>query len=174
VVALDGIVAMTLYEEPAPTARALIVPSARIVPSLGARIDALFSEEFAIDRDVLLDAQPPAAAGAPGTGVPAGATIVEDRPTLVKVAAAVPEGGGYVVLLDSYDPNWIALVDGQRAPLLEADGLFRAVRVAPGRHDVVLRYRSRPLMIGLSISLATALGLVVACALIRPTPGMTP
>jgi len=89
------------------------------------------------------------------------------------VAAAVPEGGGYVVLLDSYDPNWVAEVDGQRAPLLEADGLFRAVRVAPGHHDVVFRYRSRPLLIGLSVSLATALGLVVACTLIRPTSGMT-
>jgi len=83
----------------------------------------------------------------------------------------VPEGGGYVVLLDSYDPNWIAEVDGQPAPLLEVDGLFRAVRVAPGRHDVVFRYHSRPLLMGLAISLATALGLVVACALARPTPG---
>jgi hypothetical protein len=173
VVALDGIVTMTLFEDPAPAARALVVPSARIVPGIGARISALFTEAFAIDKDVLLAAAAPAVAGAPGPGVPPGATIVEDQPTRVKVAARVPEGGGYVVLLDSYDPNWIAEVDGQRAPLLEADGLFRAVRVAPGRHDVVFRYRSPPLLIGLSISLATALGLVVACALIRPTPGMT-
>jgi Bacterial membrane protein YfhO len=172
VVALDGIVTMTLFEEPAPAARALVVPSARIVPGLGARISALFTEAFAIDKDVLLDTAAPAAAGAPGPGVPPGATIVEDQPTRVKVAARVPEGGGYVVLLDSYDPNWIAEVDGQRAPLLEADGLFRTVRVAPGRHAVVFRYRSRPLLIGLSISLATALGLVVACVLVRPTFGV--
>jgi hypothetical protein len=172
VVALDGIVAMTLYEEPAPTARALVVPSARVVPSLGARIGALFREPYAIDKEVLLDRAPPAAAGAPGPSVPPGATIVEDRPTRVTLAAAVPEGGGYVVLLDSYDPNWVAEVDGQSAPLLEADGLFRAVRVAPGRHDVVFRYRSRPLLMGFAISLATALVLVVACALARPTPGV--
>ncbi len=75
------------------------------------------------------------------------------------------------MLLDSHDPNWIAEVDGQPAPLLEADGLFRAVRVAPGHHDVVFRYRSRPLLIGLTISLATALGLVIACVLARPSSG---
>src|SRR5262249_22468941 len=142
-VALDGIVAMTLFEDPAPASRALVVPSARIVPSLGARIGALFSDAFAIDQDVLLDAAPLAAAGVPGPVGPPGATIVEDQPTRVRIAASVPEGGGYVMLLDSHDPNWIAEVDGQPAPLLEADGLFRAVRVAPGHHDVVFRYRSR-------------------------------
>jgi len=156
---------MTLFEDPAPAPRALVVPSARIVPSLGARIGALFSDTFAIEQDVLLDAAPPAAAGVSRPGVPAGATIAEDQPSRVRIAAGVPEGGGYVVLLDSFDPNWVAEVDGQRAPLLDAHGLFRAIRVAPGHHDVVLRYRSRPLLIGLFISLATALGLVVLCTL---------
>src|SRR5262249_54000979 len=164
-VQLDGVVPMTLYEDPAPSPRVIVAPSARVVPSLGARIGALFAEPFAFDAEVLLDAPPPAASGTPGPGVGPGASIVLDLPTRGRVAAAVPDGGAYVVLLESYDPNWIADVDGRPAPLLEADGLFRAVRVASGHHDVVFRYRSRPLLIGFAVSIATALGLAVACVL---------
>ncbi len=169
---LDGIVAMTLYEDPSPSPRALVIPGARVVADRGARIAVLFAESFAFSSEVLLAAPPPAASGTPGPSVLPAARIVEDHPSRVSVAASVPETGGYVVLLDSYDPNWIVLVDGGRAPLLEADGLFRAVHVASGSHDVVFRYQSRPLMIGLAVSLATALGLAVA-VIARPAGRLT-
>jgi hypothetical protein len=161
---LEGIVTMALYEDPAPAARAILVPSARVVASVEARIAALFADEFAMSDEVLLGVPPPPASGTPGPGAAPAAAILEDQPTLVRVTAAVPEGGGYAVLLDSYDPNWVVEVDGRRAPLLEADGLFRAVRLAPGHHEVVFRYHSRPLLIGLVVSLATALGLAFWCA----------
>jgi uncharacterized membrane protein YfhO len=85
----------------------------------------------------------------------------------VTVAAAVPAGGGYLLLADSYDPNWVAEVDGERAPLLRGDGVFRCVRLAPGSHTVRFSYRPTPLMTGAAVSLL-ALALAVAACLRGP------
>lgn len=49
--------------------------------------------------------------------------------------------GGYVVLNDIWQPWWFAQVDGQPAPLLKANVLFRAVAVPPGLHKVRFVFR---------------------------------
>lgn len=60
---------------------------------------------------------------------------------------------GYVVLLDRFDPNWHATVDGREVPILRANLLFRAVRASAGRHTIRFYYRQRGLAAGLAISL---------------------
>jgi len=161
--------AVALYEDPQPGARALVVPSSRVVPEVRTRLAALFAEEFVPSRDVLLADPPPPPSGVAGDPAPAAsAAIVAEWPTGMRAAASVPEGGGFLVVVDSYDPNWVVYVDGARAPLLEADGVIRAVHLVPGRHDVVFRYRSRPLWIGVVVSVVTALALIGGCVLARP------
>ena len=66
--------------------------------------------------------------------------------------------GGYAVLLDEWAPGWSAATDGRPAPILLADGLFRAVPVDPGPHRIALRYRTPGLRAGAAISLLTWLG----------------
>jgi uncharacterized membrane protein YfhO len=46
-----------------------------------------------------------------------------------------------VVLNDPYHPWWAAEVDGREAPVLQANGLFRAVAVAAGAHRVRFVFR---------------------------------
>jgi Bacterial membrane protein YfhO len=55
----------------------------------------------------------------------------------VEVDSAQP---GVLVLHDAYYPGWVVEVDGQPAPMLRANVLFRAVEVSEGRHRVVFRY----------------------------------
>ena len=159
-----------LYEDSQPGPHAFVVASSRVVPRLEARIEALLAEDFASDKEVLLAGPPPPPSGIPGGPVTtaASATIIAEWPTGMQVAAEVPAGGGFLVVVDSYDPNWVVEVDGAGAPLLEADGLFRAVHLMAGRHDLVFRYRSRPLLIGVVVSLVTGLVLIVGCVLSRP------
>ncbi len=64
------------------------------------------------------------------------ARIVTYANTEVRVEADVPPGGGWLILNDVWHPWWFAALDGEEAPLLRANVLFRAVAVPVGRHEV--------------------------------------
>jgi hypothetical protein len=113
----------------------------------------------------MIDREPPLPSGSTdATGVPQ-ATIVKETTVSVLARATAPVGGGYFVLLDSFDSNWKARVDGHGAPLLRADGAFRAVRLPAGDHSVQFVYRPRAFVVGATISCMTALILALAAAL---------
>jgi uncharacterized membrane protein YfhO len=70
------------------------------------------------------------------------------------------------VLVDAYDPDWKATVDGRPEALLRANVAFRALPLEAGEHRVEMRYRPRSVVLGLWISalaaLAGAAGLAAA------------
>ncbi|MGL5734094.1 MAG: hypothetical protein ACRCYS_04430 [Beijerinckiaceae bacterium] len=92
---------------------------------------------FDVRRTVLLENPPAdsAAARSPGT-----VRIAAYHNTRIRIAVDSPEGG-FVVLNDPYMPWWFATVDGVETPVLQANVLFRAVAVPPGRHVVEFRFR---------------------------------
>jgi hypothetical protein len=83
-------------------------------------------------------------ASASASGAEAGsAKILRYDNTLIDVEAVAPAQGGFLVLNDVWQ-NWqAAYVDGLPAPILRANVMFRAVRLAPGPHRV--RFRFEPL-----------------------------
>jgi hypothetical protein len=82
--------------------------------------------------------------------------------------------GGYAVLLDEWAPGWSAATDGRPAPILLADGLFRAVPVEPGPHQIVLRYRTPGLRAGAAVSLLAWLAGAAWLLLARHRRPMSP
>ena len=84
----------------------------------------------------------------------------------VVIRAGTP-GDGYLALMDSYDPDWHVDVDGMPATLMRANGLFRAVHLAPGEHTVTFTYRPRNFYLGAGITALTAVALLAACLLER-------
>jgi uncharacterized membrane protein YfhO len=112
---------------------------------------------------VLVSEPPPRAAGTPGAGVAPYATFVEDGLNRVVIRAGLA-ADGYLVLLDSYDPDWAVDVDGAPTPLMRANALFRAVHLTPGEHVVTFAYRPHNLYLGAGITAVTALGLALAVA----------
>jgi uncharacterized membrane protein YfhO len=60
---------------------------------------------------------------------------------------------GFAVLVDENAAGWSATVDGAAAPVQTADVLLRAVAVEPGRHTIVLAYRTPWLREGVALSL---------------------
>jgi uncharacterized membrane protein YfhO len=85
----------------------------------------------------------------------------EAERVVVTVEARQP---GYLVLADLFYPGWQAEVDGGKAPIERANYLFRAVRLAPGRHTVRFDYRPASFRLGLFLSGATAFVLgAMAC-----------
>jgi Bacterial membrane protein YfhO len=116
-------------------------------------------------------------AGQPSQGGPDEAAPrlpAPNRPERLSITC-VQEAPGYLVLLDEWAPGWDATVDGTRAAISRADGLFRAVELAPGTHEVVLRYRTPGLRLGVAISISTTLALLgIAWAARRRTSGIAP
>jgi hypothetical protein len=156
-----------LYERAPAMSRAAVVASAEVEPDLQVHVERMFAADFDPSASVLLAETPPAPAGVPGEPQPAGAEIVEDGTAVVAVRTTVGSPDGYLLLTDGYDPNWRVTVDGAEAPLLRADGMFRAVRLSSGAHTVRFEYWPRPFWIGLGISLAAAAAIVAACVVGR-------
>jgi len=69
--------------------------------------------------------------------------------------------GGPFRLVEEYYPGWTATIDGKRAPIERAHGVFQSVVVPPGEHVVVFAYHSRWLPWGAAISAFALLSLLV-------------
>jgi uncharacterized membrane protein YfhO len=65
------------------------------------------------------------------------------------------------VLLDRYDSNWHAQLDGRETPVLRANQLFRAVYAPAGTHALRFYYHQKGLLPGAVISALTLL--LLAC-----------
>jgi hypothetical protein len=150
-----------MYEcAPAATRVQVVPPWGVVEPNRLKRIDFLFRPEFDVRRLVVLDQDPPAAAGRPGPPVAAPyARFTRDDATEVVVATGIGRDGGFLVLMDSYDPDWHAEVDGQPAALVEANAVYRAVRLVPGEHTVRFQYRPDAVVTGAVVSGGTLIGL---------------
>jgi hypothetical protein len=72
------------------------------------------------------------------------------------------ENSAILVLADIWSPGWSVIVDGQKAQLLKADYLLRAVALTAGTHDVEFRYNDPSLRQGVIISI---IGLLIAIVL---------
>ncbi len=159
-----------LYECNDAPRRAYVTSAARIEPGRRERVDLLFDPAHDPSKAVVLDREASRPEGVPGAPSPRPeAVVAAETNTSVVVRASAGAEGGYLVLLDSFDPHWRVTVDGRPATLLRADVLFRAVRLAPGPHEVRFAYRPVPLVAGLAVSLGTAVVLLAAC--LRPKRG---
>lgn len=70
---------------------------------------------------------------------PGSARIAAYRNTHMEIEAQAPDGG-WLFLGDVYHPWWECTVDGRPAAILQADVMFRAVRLEPGAHRVAFRF----------------------------------
>ncbi|HEY7369677.1 MAG TPA: YfhO family protein, partial [Thermoanaerobaculia bacterium] len=142
--------------------RAVVEPDARIAreKSLSGKSD--------YRHEILLDRPGPSAPGAgrPGLFV---ASLVQDSPERV-VVAVENRSTGYLVLADAWYPGWRADVDGRRTEIFRADGMFRAVHIAPGSHRVAFVYRPVSVLVGAAVSVAAAVALAF---LARRRPAMS-
>jgi hypothetical protein len=109
---------------------------------------------------------PPADAGdpLPDESIAGTAAILEESEGFLRVRARAA-ADGFLVLSDTFFPGWTAAVDGRPAGIAPAYGLFRAVPVPAGDHEVTLRYRPLSFRAGLLLSAA---GLLAGAAAALP------
>jgi hypothetical protein len=91
------------------------------------------------------------AEGADCASMPVVAVQAGRDPNTVRIEVDFPEAG-YLVLAEMNDHGWEAFLDGERVPVLQADYVFRAVRVPAGRHTVEFSYRPLAFWVGAVLS----------------------
>lgn len=130
-----------IYENPRALPRVLVAPCAQRADfaqlmASGVWPDVDFRETVLLETQPICHSHP----DAPSTAT---ARIVAYGNTEIVVETNADESGGYLVLNDVWHPWWFARIDGEEAPVLRANVMFRAVAVPQGRHEV--RFEFRPL-----------------------------
>lgn len=161
--AMVGAEQQHLYDVNPAARRAYVVPDALRGPDVNWQIQGMFLARFNPATGVLVSDPPPPPAGVAGQPVLPSATFIEDGLNRVVIRAGSP-GDGYLALMDTYNPDWKVDVDGQPAPLMRANGLFRAVHLTPGEHIVTFTFRPHTFYEGAAITALTVLGLALWCA----------
>jgi len=92
---------------------------------------------------------------------PAVSAMAGRNPNAFRIEVDFP-ADGYLVLADMNDHGWDAFLDGGRVPLLQADYVFRAVRVPAGKHVVEYIYEPLDCRAGALVTVAVLLFLLAA------------
>lgn len=147
-----------LYEVQKPVPRAYIAQRAVLLHSdAGPALEQMVSEAFDPLQDVVLDAQVFLRPENFTLGK-AEIRLYEHRRVLIN--AQLTESG-VLVLADAFYPGWKVFVDGKEQSIRRANLLFRGVELPPGVHEVEFLYDPLSFKVGLAMSLATAMGLIL-------------
>ena len=149
--AFDGDSQINVYENSSALPRAFFVGQAQPVASHDAALAAIKAVGFDPGKTVVVEDMPSGLPPGRSLDAPVPATITTDGPNSVVLQIKAP-ADGFVVLADPYYPGWGVTVDGQSAPLLRGDWVFRTVAVKAGTHTVAFRFRPNSLVIGGIIS----------------------
>ena len=149
-----------VFEVPDALPRVYVVGGARTASTYNEAMAAIADAQFDPRRSVVLPAGSAVHDEAGGFQGTARVTSRQADHLAVEAQLAAP---GWLVVADAYEAGWRAHLDGAPAPVLSANGLFRAVAVPAGRHRVEMSYRPQGLRAGLGLSAGAAvLGLAVA------------
>ncbi len=129
---------------------------------IGSTDVALYSNPSAYPKSFLVPDKPTSPTLVQTPIPEATATITQYEPTKVSIEVDTPRAA-YLVLTDAWTPQWHALLDGQPAPSLVANTIWRAAAVPAGQHTVTFYYRSPAIKLAKKL---TTLGLVTFLALI--------
>ncbi len=143
-----------LYQDVCFLPRAYVAGNSLFSTDSNETLDYLAWPEFDASNSVILAVKSGSSPNVSGSSSAGEVEIVRRDPNSVTLRAQLTRPG-YVVLLDRYDPNWLATLDGRPAPVLRANQIFRAIYAAAGTHEVHFEYRQRGFRLGLVLSLAT-------------------
>jgi Bacterial membrane protein YfhO len=150
---------LVVFEHDRALPRARLVGRAIVEPDRHRALQRLAAGELDVERAAFVDRAPsPAPAGGPSQN--ASPRIVRSEPTRVEIETTAADAE-LLVLADVYYPGWEATIDGNRADILRANSLFRAVAVPGGEHRIVFRFVSPPFRRGVWLALAGAAAFAV-------------
>ncbi|NOX62665.1 MAG: YfhO family protein [Chloroflexi bacterium] len=152
--AFEGDPDLNLYRNRRFHPRVMLVGRARIAPDLAAAQQAIRAADFEPLAEVVLE-------GGEGQNAAGGEAQIISwgvNDVTVRTDAANP---ATLVVLQTWYPGWEASIDrGEWRPVLRANGVWQAVQVPAGSHEVRLRFRPRPFFLGLLIAAVTWMAVI--------------
>jgi len=155
-----------LYEDHYFVPRAYVAGTSVFSTSPLETLSRMASPDFDALGSVILAADPGDSPAVHGSGPAGQVEITEHQPNRVTLTAHLSQPG-YVVLLDRYDSNWHASIDGREVPVLRANQIFRAVYTPAGAHRLRFYYHQSGLLPGAIFS-ALACILLAGLHFLRP------
>lgn len=149
-----------LYDDSCFVPRTYVAGNSLFINTSKETLAQLASTQFDATNSAVIAAPEGLAPSVAGTGSAGEAEIIKREPNAITLQAKLSRSG-YVMLLDRYDPNWQATLDGRPTTIFRANQIFRAVYAEEGTHTIRFFYRQRGLNSGLAISLATIVGLLI-------------
>jgi hypothetical protein len=143
-----------LYEDGCFVPRTYAVTSALYSSNVKQTLATLGDPHFDALGQIILAEKPESSVPDESPGPAGNVEIVDRQPNSVTLRANLVRPG-FVLLLDRFDPNWHATLDGREVPILRANLMFRAVRCEPGMHEIHFYYRQTGLKAGAVLSLTT-------------------
>ena len=96
--------------------------------------------------------------------------VYENSRVVVQAETGEP---ALLVLTDSYDPEWLATINGEQVTIHPTDALFRGVFLPAGKSEVIFRYRATRFYWGTAISGITGGIWLVLWVYSRPSAART-
>jgi hypothetical protein len=157
-----------LYENLNCLSRAYIVPEVLIIKDELEIANKLKDKNFLPQKQVILEEEPKAVLSQDKeVAGKESIQIVTYKPSEVIIEAVILNKPKVLVLADIYYPGWEAHVNGKKTTIYKANFCLRAVYLAPGKHRVRFSYNPLSFKIGLSISLATLVVLLITLFVIK-------
>lgn len=151
-----------VLENPDALPRAYVTASYRVVTQEEAFVH-LREGDVDFRQTVLLEQAPGFEAASETPISPAEITAYAPEQVAIEAKASGP---ALLVLSDSHYPGWRAMVDGEPAEILRANGLYRAVVLSEGSNEVVFEYVPGSVRLGGVVSLVS-LGVLAVVWLTR-------
>jgi hypothetical protein len=132
-----------VYENLAVMPHAFVVHTEEVVADSTAAIDRLRDPTFDATTALVRIAHPNEATGSRQLGRGDSSdtvTITHYAPERVELTVRLTSPG-WLVLMDTYYPGWLASIDGVKADISEANLMFRVVELPAGRHKVIFAYQ---------------------------------
>lgn len=136
------------------------VNCARVAPNTATALSAVQSAYSDPAQEIVVESADFDEADLCGSADAGSAQINFDGANRVAISVSSP-GGGWLILADSFYPGWRAFVDGDEVTIYPADGLFRAIKLPPGEHQVEFVYRPLSFTTGAAISALAWLLLII-------------
>ena len=142
---------------------AFLVGKYRVVKDEKQTLKTLFSKDFDLRSEIVLDDNP-------GIGMEEGdmgvAQIISHQPNNIEISVDAKKDA-LLFLSDNYIDGWKASIDGKNVPILRANYTFRAVGIDEGKHNVRFWYDPWSFRWGVYLAIGGVIGILVTILISR-------